>query len=489
MLAGTGSGSGKTTMMCALLSAFRKRGISLSAFKCGPDYIDPMFHSRVLGIPSYNLDPYFTDRKKMRALLAAHGEGKELCLIEGVMGYYDGIGFTSRRSSFSVAKMTDTPVILIVDCRGTGCSAGAVLQGFRTYRRNSRIAGVIFNRMAPSLYPEAAAFACKKGIRPLGYLPCSKDSVLESRHLGLVLEREIPDFRKKMAILADAAEKTVDLDGILELARGAVPLREWKEAKRSVSVQAGMPEKEIRIAVAEDDAFCFTYADNIEILKSLGCRILYFSPLHDRCLPEGTDGLILSGGYPELHAKELSENKAMRKEIAGCIRRGIPCIAECGGFLYLGKRLESAEGKTFPMAGVLPCFFRKTDHLQRFGYMEMTASADCLIARKGESILAHEFHFWDTDHTGDGFVIRQAGKDKTFRECYVSPTLYAGFPHLYFYGNGSTARRFAEAALTCAEKRRSRKNGEESDDSGNHVKCGEKHNHSRNPAHIKAGRH
>lgn len=463
MLAGTGSGSGKTTIMCALLSSFRKRGISLSAFKCGPDYIDPMFHSRVLGVPSYNLDPYFTDKKKMRALLWKHGEGRNLCLLEGVMGYYDGIGFTSRRSSFSVAKMTDTPVILIVDCKGTGCSAGAVLQGFKTYRKENRIAGVIFNRLSPSLYPSAAAFAEKKGIRPLGYLPSRKDASLNSRHLGLVLEREIPDFRKRMDILAEAAEKTVDLDGILELAKGAAPLQEGTPASCGMPLSGdggsgekshpagAAPVRELNIAVAEDDAFCFTYADNLEMLKELGCRILYFSPLKDSCLPEGTDGLILSGGYPELHAEELSKNEAMKREISDSIRRGLPCIAECGGFLYLGAELESEEGKMFPMAGVLPCIFKKTDHLQRFGYMDMTAGEDCLAARRGECIRAHEFHFWDTDRTGDGFLIRQAGKENTFRECFISPTLYAGFPHLYFYGNGSTARRFAKAALYYAE--------------------------------------
>jgi len=455
MLAGTGSGSGKTTMMCALLSAFRKRGINLCAFKCGPDYIDSMFHSRVLGIPSYNLDPYFTEREKMRALLNNHGEGKELCLIEGVMGYYDGIGFTSRQSSFSVAKMTDTPVILIVDCQGIGCSAGAVLQGFMTYRRENRIEGVIFNRIAPSLYTEAAAFADKKGIRPLGYLPRLKESVLESRHLGLVPEREIPDFRKKTDIMAEAAEKTVDLDGIMELAEKAAPLQERMKDVCGVIGQAGETDREIRIAVAEDDAFSFTYADNLEMLKSLGCRILYFSPLYDRCLPEGTDGLILSGGYPELHAEELSKNEEMRKAVSEGIRRGLPCIAECGGFLYLGKELESASGKFFPMAGVLPCIFKRTEHLQRFGYLKMTAIMDSMIAKSGECIRAHEFHYWDTDQSGDGFLVGQAGKEKTYRECFVSPTLYAGFPHLYFYGNGSTAERFAEAALSYKKNRRS----------------------------------
>jgi len=451
MLSGTGSGSGKTTLMCALLAAFRKRGVSLCAFKCGPDYIDPMFHSRVLGIPSYNLDPFFSDRAEIRTLLRRHEEGKELCLIEGVMGYYDGIGFTSRKSSFSVAKMTDTPVILIVDCRGTGCSAGAILQGFLAYRRKNRITGVIFNCLPSTLYPEAAALAEKKGIRPLGYMPCRKEAVLESRHLGLVPEREIPDFRKKADLLAATAEETLDLNGILELAKEAAPLDEKPEA---FSVRVSGKRRKIRIAVAEDDAFCFTYADNMQILEDLGCRILYFSPLHDRHLPAGTDGLILSGGYPELHAKDLSENKTMREEIRDRIRGGLPCIAECGGFLYLGSRLESADGKMFPMAGVLPCIFRKTEHLQRFGYMEMKAEEDCLIAEKGDHLRAHEFHFWDTDRPGEGFLIRKAGRENVFRECFVSPTLYAGFPHLYFYGQDKAAHLFVAAALAYEEKKR-----------------------------------
>lgn len=453
MLAGTGSGAGKTVMTCALLAAFQKRGVSLCAFKCGPDYIDPMFHSRVLGIPSYNLDPFFSKKEDMRELLWKHADGKELCLIEGVMGYYDGIGFTSRRSSFSVAAETETPVVLIVDCAGIGCSAGAVLQGFLSYRRNSRIAGVIFNRLAPSLYPEAAAYAERKGIRPLGYLPNRRDAVLESRHLGLVLEREVPDFQKKMEVLAAEAEKSIRLDEILELAKTAAPL----ETERAVSVRkagrAAGGTQEITIAAAEDDAFCFTYADNLEMLKELGCRIRTFSPLHDRHLPEGTDGLILSGGYPELHAKALSENETMLREISESIRGGLPCIAECGGFLYLGKELESAEGERIPMAGVLPCIFRRTQQLQRFGYLTMKAEEDCLAAGKGEQILAHEFHFWDTENLGGGFMVRQAGQSASFHECFVSPTMYAGFPHLYFYRNGSTAQRFAAAAAKYAERK------------------------------------
>ena len=462
IIAGTGSGSGKTTVTSGLLQCIVDRGLAASAFKCGPDYIDPMFYERITGARAGNLDPFFSDEKTLRWLVSQAEEGSDISVIEGVMGYYDGIGFTSEASTFSVARAVKAPVVLVINCRGMGASVGAVLKGFLDWPEitDSCIKGVIFNNMSEKLYGRAAEMAASMGVKPLGYLPRRAALTLESRHLCLVTAAEIADIKSKMKLIASEMEKTVDIDGIIKLASSAPALEtavpEWKrrfmeEAARVGAVTA-RGDARIRIAFASDDAFCFSYKENIALLQELGCEIVTFSPLRDMQLPDGADGIILSGGYPELHAAELAANKPMLEAVRQSRADGIPMIAECGGFMYLHETLEGADGNIYRMAGVVPgnCF--RTDRLGRFGYVNLKALNEGLLCPEGSELKAHEFHYWDSDLCGESFMAVKPDGSRSWKCGIMTDDMYAGFPHLFYYDSPKAAMRFVHA---CARRRKS----------------------------------
>lgn len=434
LISGTRSGCGKTTVVCALLSAFRRRNLPLAAFKCGPDYIDPMFHRAVSGVPCWNLDPFFMDGGGLRAHLAGHGARDGLSVIEGVMGFYDGVAMTGEASAHTVAVQTETPAALVVDVAGAGHSVAALIEGFVRHRRPSGIHGVIFNGASASSYPGYRKLAEEAGVQAFGFLPRNEDWTIGHRHLGLVTAAEIPGLAQNLTALGEQAEETLDLDGLLTLAATAPEL----PAARPPSASA---PRSARIAVAKDEAFCFIYAENIELLEALGARIVWFSPLRDGGIPEGVGGLYLPGGYPELHARELSANAAMRASIRDAVRGHLPTIAECGGFLYLHETLDG-----LPMAGVIEAAAFRTERLQRFGYVTLTARRDNLLCAAGESIRAHEFHYWESEAPGSGFIGKKPGRKIEYPCVHAADTLYAGFPHLYLPGNPSFAKRFVERA-------------------------------------------
>lgn len=438
MIAGTGSGCGKTTVVCGLCQCFKDMGLKTSALKCGPDYIDSMFHSRVLNMSTGNLDSWFCDDETIKYLLARKECESDITVIEGVMGYFDGQGFGLKGSSYDIADITDTPVILIVNCRGMSNSIGAVIKGYMEYEKDSHIKGVIFNNLSAKLYKDVAQMVKKMGIEPLGYLPYKKEAVLESRHLGLVTSAEVEHFQEKVNCIARQMKETLDIEGILKIAENASKNEIHCEEKK---------KRNLRVAVAKDKAFCFLYEDNLDYLRQSGCELIYFSPLSDSKLPDNIDGLLLYGGYPELHAKALSENISMRKDIAGKIQSGLPCIAECGGFLYLHEYLETPEKEKYPMAGVIKGTGYNAGKLQRFGYMSIRAKKDTMLADKNQVFKAHEFHYWNSDCPGDDYEVKKASDNSMAAAGYGSDTLYAGFPHIYFYGNENVAERFMDACV------------------------------------------
>ena len=350
MLAAPASGSGKTLVTCGILQALVNRGYRVASFKCGPDYIDPMFHSRVIGTRSGNLDTFFTDYETTRFLFGRAASNADLSVIEGVMGYYDGLGGISRKASSSdVAEALEAPVVLVVNCRGMSMSVLPLIKGFLEFEESRNIRGVILNQMPASLYQDLKGQIEEQlPVKVIGYVPKAEELVLESRHLGLVLPGEIEQLKKKLNQMAELLEKTLDLDALIAMAREAGELS-WK-APELPALSEG---KGVRIGVAQDEAFCFTYRDNLQMLEDMGAELVPFSPLSDSRLPERLQGLILSGGYPELHAPALAENSSMREEIREAVKAGLPCIAECGGFLYLHRTLEGEDGKEYPMAGVL----------------------------------------------------------------------------------------------------------------------------------------
>lgn len=443
LLAGTGSGCGKTTVTCAVVQALADRGLRVGAFKCGPDYIDPMFHSRITGAKSANLDGFFFSENTLRYLLARNSRDRDVSVIEGVMGYYDGAGMTTTRAStWETGRTVGAPTVLAVSARGAALSVLAVIQGFLTLEADSGIRGVILNHCSPMAYQSLAGAIRERfagRVEPLGFLPPMPECALESRHLGLVTAGEVEGLREKMGLLARQAERTIDLDGLLRLADSAPPLR-------FDPVELPRYGERARIAVARDRAFCFYYEDSLAALEELGGELVPFSPLSDGALPENIHGLLLGGGYPELYAADLARNESMRRAVRAAVEAGLPCIAECGGFMYLTQAIGE-----HPMAGVLPgrCF--DAGRLTRFGYVTLRAREDCLLCRAGEEIRGHEFHYWDAEAPGGAFTARKPG-GRTWDCAIAAKTLYAGYPHFHFYANPAFAVNFYEACLK--EKKR-----------------------------------
>ena len=443
LFAAPASGSGKTTVVCGLLRALKNRGKKVRAFKCGPDFIDPLFHETVVGVPSGTLDLFFSDQDQLKRLYCRHAAGADLCLIEGVMGYYDGLGAaTDRASSYAVARALDAPVVLIVDGRGQSLSALATLEGFLRFREDSRIRGVLFNRMSESVYNALKPQVEALGVRPLGYVPKAPGVMVESRHLGLVTPGEIEDLGQKLDALAALLERTVDMEGLLALAGSAPAL----EAPPAPPIP---PLPRTRIAVARDQAFCFLYRDNLDLLADYGAELIFFSPLHDDALPAGAQGLILPGGYPELHARALSENESMRRSVREAIQNGLPCLAECGGFLYLHRELEDMEGRSWPMAGVLDARAYRTPRLGRFGYITLTAKADTAFLPAGEIVRGHEFHYFESESCGDALRAQKPTGSRGWDCGHSRGNLLMGFPHLYYPSDPQLIERFLRA---CAKE-------------------------------------
>lgn len=432
MIAGTHSGCGKTTITCAILQALMNRGGEVASFKCGPDYIDPMFHSKIIGAASYNLDGFFCGKDTLNYLL--HKNAREFSVIEGVMGFYDGVGDTA--SSHQLALDTDTPVVLVLDCKGMSLSLGALMRGFLTFRQPNRIAGFIFNRLPESLVNMAKQLCVEMNVKYFGRFPLCREAAIESRHLGLVTADEIGELKQKMQLLAETAEQHLLLDEMLAVGSRAecVPFRSSEITFRS--------EHHPKIAVAYDKAFCFYYEDNLNLLREMGCDIATFSPLSDNALPEGVSGLLLGGGYPELYAERLAANHSMLTDIRQRIAAGMPTIAECGGFMYLHDTIEGDDDTNYQMAGVIAGHVCKTERLRRFGYVNLTAEKDNLLCRRGEVMPAHEFHYWDSDNCGGDFTARKASNGLEYPCIHAGERLYAGFPHLYFYAKPEIAQNF-----------------------------------------------
>ena len=442
MLAAPKSGSGKTLLTCGLLEVLRRRGLNPIACKCGPDYIDPMFHRYVLGIPGRNLDSFFLPAEGVRKVLvdAVREEQAEIAVLEGVMGYYDGLGGTeTSASSWEIAEITDTPAILVLDCKGASLSAAAMASGFLHFRKKSHIAGVILNRVSSMYYERlAAAVEEASGLPVLGYLPESEEYRMESRHLGLFLPGEIDRLRERIGRLADQMEKSIAVERVLEVA-GMLPLRienKEKEKAENESMEAESIAKfpacqeqkvtsRVRIGVARDEAFCFYYQENFRLLEQMGAELVYFSPLRDKKIPNRVDGLLFGGGYPENYARELAKNAAMRESIRRSIAAGMPFLAECGGFLYLHRTLEGSDGKHWEMAGVYPFDAYRTNRLRRFGYVRLLTSS-------GQEIHGHEFHYWESEDPGTDWEAVKPTGNRSWRCIHEKGGQIGGFPHLYY---------------------------------------------------------
>ncbi len=442
MITAMQSGGGKTVMTCGLMRALQRRGLSVQGFKSGPDYIDPMFHSLVLGVPSRNLDLFLQGEGGVRATLSG-GRG-DVAVLEGAMGFYDGLAGTDQVSPWRLAEVTDTPAILVLRPGGQSLTLAAQVRGLMEFRSPSHIRGLLLTDTKPGLYDYLRPILERETDLPvLGFLPPMEEARLPSRHLGLVTAGEIPELSARFDAVAAALEANVELDRLLEIG--------VESEDRPVRTAPKRPAM-CRIAVARDQAFSFYYEDNLETLRDSGAELVFFSPVSDESLPEA-DGLYLGGGYPELSRKELSANVFMRRSILEAVQAGMPTVAECGGFLYLQKYLRDKENRQFPMAGALPGEGYPTDRLQRFGYVTLRPETDSLLFRAGEQIPAHEFHYWDCTDFGIDLMAEKAN-GKQWRCGYVSESLYAAFPHLHFRGPVPLAERFVRAAIRYKERQK-----------------------------------
>ena len=447
MIAAPKSGSGKTTITCAILQTLKDMGKQVVSYKCGPDYIDPMFHQRVIGIPSKNLDTFFTGENDTRKLLLKNRTGEEIAVIEGVMGLYDGLGGVREEgASYHLAKVTKTPIILVVDAKGMGRSVIPLIAGFLAYDTEHLIRGVILNRMSKSYYEIIKPLIeAELQIRVLGYLAERQQLQIQSRHLGLHLPGEIKEIQRQLEVAAEELQKSVSIETIIQIAASAETIEIEKITETTEKITSTELITKPLIAVARDEAFCFYYEDNLLLLKEYGADIAYFSPLHDKELPEGSSGLLLGGGYPELYAKELEENTAMRKEIKAAVESGMPVVAECGGFLYLHTAIRDRDGHPYQMAGVLPAACQDTKKLVRFGYIELEEKESNFL-EVGTRIKGHEFHYFDSEKNGEDCIAIKPVTGRTYPCVIEKENVWMGFPHLYYPSNPSFADHFVKKA-------------------------------------------
>ena len=443
MIAALESGSGKTSITCALLNIFAEMGLCPMSFKCGPDYIDPIFHRSVLGIESENIDLYMSDEETVKFLISKKQKNHKILVLEGVMGYYDGLaGKTDIASSYDISKRTNTPVVLVVNCKGASLTYAAIIKGAVEFRKDSSIKGIILNKTIKSMYIMLKEVIEREtGIAVLGYVPLIDEAAFESRYLGLSFKDGNESIIKKIDVLSCAVKESVDIDALIKIAFDAPKVISGDDFYGLVN--KNINGNGVRIACAFDDAFNFYYGENLELIKKTGAQIVYFSPLKNQPVPENCNGLLLGGGYPELFAKELSKNKISVNSVKKAVKCGMPTIAECGGFMYLCRSVENDEG-VFEMCGIIETDVKKGQKLGNFGYVSLKSKEESVFGDSGTELRGHEFHYYKAEDEGNGFIAQKPMSNKKWCCVHCSKSLYAGFPHIYFHSNLSALKTFIE---------------------------------------------
>lgn len=434
IITGTNKGCGKTTVATAVLMAMQNRGFDVTGFKCGPDYSAPKYISEILGINAYNIDSFMMSGNTIRHLINEHGS--ELSVIDGALGYYDGYMFTEKASTCEISLITKTPSVLVVDCSAMEVPAAAVLYGYTKYSKNT-IAGVIFNRLSTAKFAGAKRVCESLKLRCLGYLPEFDTKEIDNKNLPLMTAASLSNIKKRIADLAEIAEKTVDIDAVIEIAEAA---KEIKSRPINIPYVGAAT-----IAVANDRAFSLKYTDNIKMLKDMGAKIVEFSPLADKELPDNIDGILISGGYVEMYAEDLAKNTTMLESIRKAVSSGIPTIAESCGFVYLHESVSDITGMQHSMAGVIPGICTRVPPYNNYGYVELTADSDNLLLKKGETIGTYEFHRYESSNPGSSLIVKKNGEQ--WKRIHANEHLYAGFPHLNFYSDVRMAERFMRACI------------------------------------------
>lgn len=448
IIAATQSGSGKTTIVSGILSALKNRGLKVQSYKVGPDYIDPGFHEISSGRPAHNLDSWLVGKEKIADIFLKTFGDSDIAIVEGVMGLFDG-GKGGISSTAEISKILNAPVVLVIDAKSMGTSAAAVALGFREFDKSVNFAGVILNRIGSESHKKIICDALDEiGIKNFGAIKRDENFILPERHLGLVptAENNFSDVIKKISV---AVENQIDLDGLISLAKNSPPLEEKIFPLR-------ITHHALRIATAKDAAFNFYYEESLHELEKLGAEIIFFSPLNDRTLPKNIDGLILGGGFPEIFAERLEENKIMRESIKNFAENNFPIFAECGGYMYLMKSIKNFDGKIFEMCGVIPNRAEMTKKLQMVGYVEATLKKNCVIGEANDKIRAHEFHFSvETENLSEKniFDCERLRTGKKYFAGYAEKNILASYLHIHFVGCPSAAKNFFDACKNFREER------------------------------------
>jgi len=451
VVAGPASGVGKTTVTLALMAALRRRGLQVQSFKCGPDFIDAGYHTRACGRASRNLDGWMLSADRNHDIFSCSAAGADVCVVEGVMGLFDGAsGKSEVGSTAEMAKLLGLPVILVVDASSVARSVAALVHGFETFDPKVRISGVIFNKVAGlahyDMLRDAVESTC--GATPLGYLPRDERIQVPERYLGLFTAGEdlLPDSR--LALLAEIAEASIGMEKLLELAESfGVPPTAGHSAKASPPV---------RIGVARDRAFCFYYEDNLDALRAAGAEIVEFSPVKDAALPAGLDALYIGGGYPELYTDQLSTNQGMIASVKKFAEEGGAVYAECGGLMYLAKKIVTRDGKAFPMAGILPLSVQMTDRLVNFGYAEVCLTEDCLLGAAGTRARGHSFHcstITESSPMDQTYSVSYTLSRREEAEGFRIKNVLGSYIHLHFMSCPGLAATFVENLRRANQKK------------------------------------
>ncbi len=425
LIAGTKSGAGKTVITLGIMAALKERGLAVQPFKCGPDFIDPTLHKVVTGEISSNLDMRMCGRKYVKELFLKKVCESDVAVVEGVMGLFDG----GDGSGATLAQELDLPVILIIDVRSAAESVAAVLYGFENLSENIRVQGVIFNFTGSDRHKEIILKAVTEhcNAKIIGFLPRDEKFIIPDRHLGLHMGDEVKkniDF----SLITKAIENHLDLDALLEISKNQQPLVPY--IKEEVKSTENNQKEKVRLAVAKDEAFCFYYDENFEILRENAIEIVFFSPLHDDTLPVGIDGIYFGGGYPELHANQLSKNKNMLDAVNKFHYDNGVIYAECGGFMYLSKGIYDVAGSYFEMVDVFTFNVRMRKRFSRLGYREVRLKKDCIIGETGDLLYGHEFHYSDID---DSLSFVDTVYDINQQpEGYVKKNTLGSYVHLHF---------------------------------------------------------
>ncbi|MFJ7682206.1 cobyrinate a,c-diamide synthase [Peribacillus butanolivorans] len=445
VIAGTGSGVGKTTLTIGIMAALQKKGYTVQGFKCGPDYIDPTYHTAVTRRTSRNLDSWMFEHDIVREILNKASVGADISIIEGVMGFFDGKNpLSNTGSTAEISMITESPVLLIVNCASMARSAAAIVKGFQAFSTGPNIIGVIANQVGSEGHYKIVKAAIEQecDVPVMGYMKRELDIDIPSRHLGLIpaIERgELEPFFDKLAHLV---METIDIEQLYLLAKTSTI------SSGNSGIFQSSSKKDVCIAVAKDAAFNFYYQENLELLEAKGANIKYFSPLKGDEVPLDADGLYLGGGFPEEFADELSRNEIAIKSIRNAIEKGLPTLAECGGFMFLSKSIETTSGEKYPMAGLIPGRIKMQKKLAALGYREITGTESNFLIKDCEQAKGHEFHY-STFESDDVLphAYEAKGRFGSKKEGCIKGNLVAGYTHFHFASNPKLVENWINACL------------------------------------------